>query len=187
MWSLSCMRWSNRSIFFKLISCRPDLIKRIDSDIRWLSFPPGFSSPWKFSLQSATEQSMPCRFRRKPKQVQGCCIMLLFLCSCCEQCSEWQDAAAAWVFHKCLIMSWYHAALFILWHWWRYGSMQCLHCSDFASNPARPFLFGLVGCSHAGSLQNKPQNWRPCPSGVQNQQDQKSSLYDSSTQVTWRH
>ena len=68
-----------------------------------------------------------------------------------------------------MFVSWYHAAIFILWHWWRYGSMQCLHCSDFTSNPARPFLFGLVGCSHPGSLQDKSQNWRPCPSRVQNQ------------------
>ena len=69
-----------------------------------------------------------------------------------------------------MFVSWYHAAIFILWHWWQYGSMQCLHCSDFTSNPARPFLFGLVGCSHPGSLQGKSQNWRPCPSRVQNQQ-----------------
>ena len=69
-----------------------------------------------------------------------------------------------------MFVSWYHAAIFILWHWWQYGSMQCLHCGDFTSNPARPFLFGLVGCSHPGSLQGKSQNWRPCPSRVQNQQ-----------------
>ena len=94
-------------------------------------------------------------------------VLLFFLRTMLRMASH--SKLLAWLFHKCLchdIMQ----LFFILWHWWQYGSMQCLHCSDFTSNPARPFLFGLVGCSHPGSLQGKSQNWRPCPSRAQNQQ-----------------
>ena len=73
------------------------------------------------------------QIRRKPEQVQGCCIMLLFCCSC----SQWQVVAAARVFQHDDIMQF----LSFCGHWWRHGIMQCLKCSEFISNPCSPFPF----------------------------------------------
>ena len=46
-------------------------------------------------LQRLNFGDSSCRFRRKPKRVQRCCIMLLFCCSSCGQCSEWQVIKSA--------------------------------------------------------------------------------------------